>query len=473
MPEDVAYIIKSLQEHGFEAYAVGGCVRDSILGREPEDWDITTSALPQEVKKIFRKTVDTGIEHGTVTVLLRGKPNEQTDGKATGTPDDAADRKTTGKTDRNMVGINGYEVTTYRIDGDYADGRHPDSVAFTPSLLEDLKRRDFTINAMAYNEEAGLVDEFGGIEDLKEGVIRCVGDPDARFSEDALRILRALRFAAQLDFCIAQPTEDAIGRHVENLDRVSKERIQTELSKLLCSAHPERVGDIFRLRMQAHICPKFSLVNAGIFSEIKEANKAANAKYSFPEIETESPGDGFSEIKNRNSANGFPALPLTLKYLRYAILTAGMQETDAETLLKELKLDNDTIKKAAVLSDRLPKPIPSEKYAVKKAMQGMTPELFKELLSLKKMFRKTAVYQAACGEEDAGALEALLSEILQRDEPVYLLDLVVRGSDLIAAGIAPGPKLGMILEEMLDDVQREPVHNSVLYLLSQHAVHRA
>ena len=432
LPEDVAFIIGSLREHGFEAYAVGGCVRDSILGREPEDWDITTSALPEEVKRIFRKTIDTGIEHGTVTVLLR----------------------------RGADGINGYEVTTYRIDGDYADGRHPDSVAFTPSLAEDLKRRDFTINAMAYNEEDGLVDEFGGMEDLKEGMIRCVGDPDARFSEDALRILRALRFAAQLDFRIDQPTEDAIGHHIKNLENVSRERIQTELSKLLCSAHPERVEDIFRLQMQNHICPKFPLVNVGVFSEIDAG---------------EGTGDNTEKNTKENikeNAIGFSAVPLERKYLRYAVLTAGMREADTAELLKELKLDNDTIKKAVMLSARLLQPIAPEKYAVKKAMQGMTPDLFRELLFLKKRFRKTALYRSACGSEDAEALEGLLAEILRRDEPVYLSDLVVRGSDLIAAGIAPGPKLGMILEEMLDDVQREPVHNSVLYLLSQHAVRR-
>lgn len=413
LPENVASIINSLRAHGFEAYAVGGCVRDSVLGRVPGDWDITTSALPQEVKQVFRKTVDTGIEHGTVTVLLRGKTDE----------------------------LNGYEVTTYRIDGDYADGRHPDSVAFTPSLEEDLKRRDFTINAMAYNEEAGLVDRFGGMEDLKKKIIRCVGDPDARFSEDALRILRALRFAAQLDFCIDRPTEDAIGRHIKNLGNVSRERIQAELSKLLCSAHPERVEDIFRLHMQEHICQKFPLANAGIFSEIK--------------------------------MEGFSVLPTERKYLRYAELAAGMREVDAAALLRELKLDNDTVKKAVLLSTRLLQPVAPEKYAVKKAMQGMTPELFGELLSLKKRFKDAALYRTACATEDAGALEALFTEILRKDEPVYLSDLVVKGSDLIAAGIAPGPQMGRILEEMLDDVQREPVHNSILYLLSQHVVRRA
>ena len=169
MPQKVKFIIKQLMDNGFEAYAVGGCVRDSILGREPNDWDITTSALPGQVKEVFEHTVDTGIQHGTVTVVL-DKEN--------------------------------FEVTTYRIDGEYEDNRHPKEVIFTANLVEDLKRRDFTVNAMAYNDETGLVDVFGGISDLNEKIIRCVGNAEDRFSEDALRVLRAARFAAQLGFSI-------------------------------------------------------------------------------------------------------------------------------------------------------------------------------------------------------------------------------------------------------------------------------
>ena len=169
IPEKAEQILQTLHKSGFEAYVVGGCVRDSILGRLPEDWDITTSASPEQVKALFGRTIDTGIEHGTVTV---------------------------------MFGKEGFEVTTYRIDGDYEDCRHPKEVIFTSSLTEDLKRRDFTINAMAYSHEDGLVDKFGGMDDLKDKVIRCVGDPRERFSEDALRMMRAVRFAAQLGFTL-------------------------------------------------------------------------------------------------------------------------------------------------------------------------------------------------------------------------------------------------------------------------------
>ena len=176
VPEKAEKIIDALQEHGYDAYVVGGCVRDSLLHRSPADWDITTSATPEEVKKIFPRTVDTGIQHGTVTVLM--------------------DKE-------------GFEVTTYRIDGEYEDGRHPKEVIFTPSLKEDLRRRDFTINAMAYNHRTGLVDIFGGVEDLKNKVVRCVGEPQERFTEDALRILRAVRFSAQLGFDIDERTQEA------------------------------------------------------------------------------------------------------------------------------------------------------------------------------------------------------------------------------------------------------------------------
>ena len=179
LPEDVRHIINKLADEGYEAYAVGGCVRDSVIGRVPDDWDITTSARPEDVKRIFRRTVDTGIEHGTVTV---------------------------------MIGREGYEVTTFRIDGEYKDSRHPENVEFTASLKEDLKRRDFTINAMAMDEHGAITDLFGGREDLSRRAIRCVGEPETRFREDALRMLRAYRFAAQLGFSLDAQTQAAIRR---------------------------------------------------------------------------------------------------------------------------------------------------------------------------------------------------------------------------------------------------------------------
>ena len=208
IPEQVNSILETLQGAGFEAYIVGGCVRDALLGREPHDWDITTSALPYEVKELFPRTIDTGLQHGTVTV---------------------------------MCGRTGYEVTTFRVDGVYEDGRHPKEVTFTPSLAEDLKRRDFTINAMAYDPGSGLVDLFGGQEDLTDGVIRAVGDPVQRFTEDALRILRLVRFSAQLGFSAEEKTLSAAEALTKNLRLVSSERIREEFMKTLLSDHPEKL----------------------------------------------------------------------------------------------------------------------------------------------------------------------------------------------------------------------------------------
>ena len=198
LPDNVRNIITRLNTAGYEAYAVGGCVRDSVLGREPQDWDITTSALPEEVKALFNRTVDTGIKHGTVTVLL---------------------------------GRESYEVTTYRIDGKYSDSRHPDSVSFTRSLVEDLKRRDFTINAMAYGND-GLVDMFDGAGDIEKGVIRCVGNAEARFGEDALRILRAVRFSAQLGFDIEHETMAAAAKLAPRLADILSSSFSDEYSAI-------------------------------------------------------------------------------------------------------------------------------------------------------------------------------------------------------------------------------------------------
>ena len=221
-------IIGVLQEAGFEAYAVGGCIRDSLLGRTPNDWDITTSAKPMEVKALFSHTIDTGIQHGTVTILL--------------------DRE-------------GFEVTTYRIDGEYEDGRHPKEVSFTGSLEEDLKRRDFTINALAYNETAGLIDIFEGQKDLKDGIIRCVGNAEERFTEDALRMLRAIRFSAQLGYRIEENTLTAIHKLAGNLEKISAERIQTELLKLMVSPHPDYLRTAYECGVTKVFFPEFNLAN--------------------------------------------------------------------------------------------------------------------------------------------------------------------------------------------------------------------
>ena len=389
IPANVDMIIAQLNQHGFEAFAVGGCVRDSLLGREPEDWDITTSARPEDVKKIFRRTIDTGIEHGTVTVML---------------------------------GNEGYEVTTYRIDGEYEDGRHPKTVAFTTDLLEDLRRRDFTVNAMAYSHKSGLVDAFGGCSDLEAGVIRCVGDPADRFDEDALRILRAIRFSAQLGFMIEPETWKAIGVIAPNIAKVSKERIQAELTKLLLSQHPEQIVQVRDTGISRYISLPF---------------------HQLP----------WERLMISSS------LP-RIKYLRWA---AFLHITSAETaslILKDLKLDNDTIRKVKTLVEWAGRTIVLEPPAVRRAMSRMEPEIWDALLRLRCSLAE------GTGTKTVEQLGELSQRIRADGDCLNLADLAVGGYDLTAAGMKPGKELGEALQFLLARVLENPELNRKEELLS-------
>ena len=252
IPKNAETILHILEKAGYEAYVVGGCVRDSILGRSPDDWDITTSAKPEQVKALFHRTVDTGLQHGTVTVLMEKE---------------------------------GYEVTTYRVDGEYEDGRHPKEVTFTASLKEDLKRRDFTINAMAYNPSSGLVDLFGGLEDIERKIIRCVGDPLERFTEDALRIMRAVRFSAQLGFTIEDETRKALGVLAPNLKHVSAERIQVELVKLLVSPHPDYLRVAYETGITAEFLPAWRLRRIRLIIAIQSESISCTALTMYAQTE--------------------------------------------------------------------------------------------------------------------------------------------------------------------------------------------
>ena len=411
LPEDVKFIISELNKAGFEGYAVGGCVRDSLLKRTPGDWDITTSALPDDIKSIFRRTVDTGIEHGTVTVLLHDSS---------------------------------YEVTTYRIDGEYKDGRHPVNVQFTEQIGEDLRRRDFTINAMAYNDEDGLIDLFSGRDDLKRGIIRCVGNADERFSEDALRILRAVRFAAQLDFDIDAATRDAISTHAPNLRAVSKERILVEVSKLICSAHIERTADIFQLGIVPYIAKHFREINIAQLAELKrDAIPAQDAAL------------------NLNAA-----ADLGRRYIRFALLAEGMEPEHLDEMLRDLKADNATRKNAVTLSKHILKTILSDAVEIKRVMSGMEPELFAELLMIKFISRDTTLYKKQCPDEDILRIMDICRRIDEHDEPVYLNELAVSGDDIRAAGMAEGPEIGRLLHRMQEEVWAEPSHNTRDFLMS-------
>lgn len=430
LPGDVKKIIQTLQEAGYEAYAVGGCVRDSLLGRIPSDWDITTSAEPAEVKRLFRRTFDTGIQHGTVTVLF----------------------------DKT-----GYEVTTYRIDGRYEDGRHPAEVTFTPNLEEDLKRRDFTVNAMAYNDEAGLIDCFGGAEDLEKGVIRCVGEPAERFHEDALRIMRAVRFAAQLDARIEESTATAIRKLAPTLTRISAERIQVELVKLLISDHPEKMRDLYALGITAVILPEFDRI-----METEQNNP--HHCYSV----------GEHTIHTLMNVENSKVLRLTMLFHDFG--KAETRTTDekgidhfyghpqistkmAGKIMRRLKFDTDTMNRVCRLVEKHDVSVEPTPKAVRHAASGMGTELFPLFLQVKKADTLgQSDYLRREKLDRIQKVEQIYRDILQREECLSLKQLALNGRDLIALGVQPGQEMGDLLESMLQMVLDDPARNDRAFL---------
>lgn len=425
LPRKVVLIIKNLQRHGYDAYAVGGCVRDSILNRKPEDWDITTSAKPEQVKRIFRRTVDTGIEHGTVTVL---------------------------------IGKDGFEVTTYRVDGLYEDGRHPKEVTFTSRLEEDLKRRDFTINAMAYNDDERLVDAFGGMRDLNYHLIRCVGDPKERFSEDALRILRAVRFSAQLAFPIEPETAEAIKSLAPNLEKISAERIQAELVKLLVSDHPERIQDACELGITKVVLPEWDdMVGVKQNTPHHKYDVAAHTVHALQNVKD----DKVLRLTMLFHDMGKPVMKTTDENGRdhfkgHAIAS----EQIAKTVMKRLKFDNDTIRKVTKLVAYHDYRMEPTGANVRRAMHEIGVELFPYYLAVRLADTKAqSSYERRGKLENIIQIRELYRNALRNKECVTLKDLAVTGTDLINLGIAPGKELGTLLNELLDMVIEDPAWN--------------
>ena len=434
MPAQAAKVIQTLEQHGFEAYIVGGCVRDSILGRTPGDWDITTSASPQEVKEIFDHTVDTGIEHGTVTVLMNHEP---------------------------------YEVTTYRVDGKYEDHRRPNEVHFTKSLREDLLRRDFTINAMAYNDNEGIIDMYDGMTDLKNQTIRCVGEAKKRFDEDALRILRALRFQAQLGFQIEEKTEEAIKNQAKFLKDISAERIQVELEKLITSAHPEVLVNAYKLGVTKIIFPEFDIMmetpqnnphhkyNVGIHTI--EAMKQIEAEHIYRwTMLLHDVGKPECHTVDENGIDHF----------------YGHNEKGAEIarkVLRRLRFDNET-------TDLVCKMVLWHDYGLgemlkkttfRKALSRMGADFFPYYIKIRRA--DMAAQSDYKLEERRGSiehLEKLYQEITDAKDCLTIKQLAINGKDLIALGVKPGKEIGDILQELLNQVLGSPELNNRETLLS-------
>lgn len=452
MPEDVKYILEKLNNAGYEAYAVGGCVRDSILGRIPDDWDITTSAKPEETKALFSRTIDTGIQHGTVTVMC------------------------------NHIG---YEVTTYRIDGEYEDSRHPKEVIFTSDLLADLKRRDFTINAMAYNhlededkeeseataenalekesclqtENSGLVDAFGGLQDIENKIIRCVGNPIHRFEEDALRMMRAVRFSAQLGYKIEKETKKAIRLLAGNLANISAERIQVELVKLLVSDHPDYLRTAYETGMTKVFFPEFDKA-----METKQNNP--HHKYTV----------GEHMLHALEHVRKDKVLRLTM--MLHDIAKPETLQTDevgidhfyghcdkgeemARKILRRLRFDNDTIGKVCKLVKYHDQKLSLKPEKLRKSIVKIGPELFPLLLEVKEAdMLAQSDYKLEEKRKELEDVRRVYGQILEAKDCLSLKDLAVTGRDLIEQGMKPGKELGETLQRLFDYVLEAPEKNT-------------
>ena len=406
MPSEVKFIISELESHEYEAFAVGGCIRDSLLGRTPNDWDITTSAKPEEVKEIFHRTVDTGIKHGTVTVL---------------------------------IGKKSFEITTYRVDGAHTDGRHPESVRYSQYLKEDLRRRDFTINAFAYNDEVGLRDEFYGFRDMEWKIIRAVGNAEDRFSEDALRMMRAIRFAAQLGFNIELSTYNAIIKLAPNIKKVSAERIQVELTKTLMSDHPEVT---------------IEYAKTGLFVEI------------LPVLY-----DTLSGISAQKTLELLKYVP-RMVIMRYAALLRYRTPDEARDVLRKLKLDNftiNTVTKLVEYQNDINDVIEENDISVREAIHKYGTDLLELMFVFAeadgRMKREYTGFNSRGRNVHLKTIKKLYDEILERGDCVDLKGLAVNGSDLMELGIV-GEQIGETLNWLLHIVMENPALNNKNTLIS-------
>lgn len=446
LPEKVKTIIQTIEASGHEAYAVGGCVRDSVLGRDPEDWDITTSATPAEVKSLFRRTFNTGLQHGTVTVLLDGE---------------------------------GFEVTTYRIDGIYEDKRRPTEVTYTSKLADDLKRRDFTMNALAYNDREGLIDQYGGMNDMKAKMIRCVGEASDRFGEDALRMMRAVRFSAQLGYSIEERTKQAIIDKAADINLISAERIRVELVKLVTSPNPDFLRVAYEVGLTAQFFPEFDAcmqteqkhphhchnVGAHILHAMKaiEAEKVLRLSMMFHDI-----AKPLTKTVNEKTGND--------RFKGHAEKGAEM----ARQIMRRLKFDNATIDKVYRIVffhdydidlnpdfDHLGEVNIPDKY-VRRAISRIGEDIYPLYLKVHSAdVAAQSDYMKAEKLNFLAKLSRIYEKIQAAGQCVTLKDLAITGNDLIAAGIPKGKKIGQTLKALLDDVIDNPEHNEKEYLLEK------
>ena len=424
LPPSVEQIIDMLTQAGYATYAVGGCVRDALLEKIPHDWDICTAATPDEMKQVFReyRVLNTGLQHGTLTVLMG---NDQ------------------------------YEITTFRVDGTYSDGRRPDSVAFVTNVEADLSRRDFTINAMAYNPHVGLIDPFGGQQDLVENIIRCVGNPDARFQEDGLRIMRAIRFASVLGFGIQTDTGESIHRNKTLLDRIAKERIHVELSKLLMGDGAKDMllaySDVLsQIIPQVGPCIGFEQHNPHHKFPVWE-HTAEAVSYAPKDLvvrltmllhDIGKPETFFMDDKGIGHFYGHPEIGAEL----------------ANHILRDLKYDNDTIKSVTSLVEYHDVSIAPTSRSIRRWLNKLGNQRFAQLVEVK---RADAMAQANSAEKLAAMdiLDEKFHEVMEQQQCFSFKDLAVDGHDIMELGIAQGHQVGNALRFALDQVMEDRVPN--------------
>lgn len=424
-------IISSLSSKGYDAYIVGGAIRDLIMGRTPHDYDIATNALPNQVKSIFPFTIDTGLKHGTVTVM-----------------------------DNHAC----FEVTTFRSDGEYIDARHPEKVEFIPNVEGDMLRRDFTINALAYNDEKGVIDCVGGIEDIKNKIIRCVGEPEVRFKEDALRMLRAIRFSVVLGFEIEEKTALAIKKYSVLIKKVSAERIREELEKILRSENPGGIIMLHQLGLLKYIIPEldvcFSVSQRNKYHLYNVGEHIIHAVKASPE-----------DIIIRWAALLHDiGKPLCQSVDNNGIIHFYGHHHEsvrlADDILRRLKLDNESRKSILTLIENHDIRIEPSLVGVKRIMARLGEELFAKLLLLQEA-DNTAKNPKFLPDKLAkiNDVRLIYRKILSERQPYVTSDLIINGRDLIKIGFRAGREIGDTLRSLLDEVLINPSLNNREYLM--------
>lgn len=434
LPEGAAFVLDKLTAAGYQAYVVGGCVRDSLLGKEPKDWDVCTSATPEEMQRVFRgcHVVETGLKHGTLTVVVEHEP---------------------------------YEVTTFRVDGEYTDHRHPDEVIFVTDVREDLARRDFTVNAMAYHPDAGVVDAFGGQADLAAGIIRCVGDAQTRFDEDALRILRALRFASVYGFAIEEHTAQAVHKLKHTLEGVAAERIRVELTKLLCG---DGAGAILRAYADVleQVIPQIRPMLG--FDQHTKWHSYDVWEHTV-QVVTRVPAQAAVRWAALLHDAGKPAcFTMDADGTGHAW---GHQEKSGEIardVMAALKMDNATRDRVVLLAVHHDDEISADTRVLRHALHDLGEEALRQLLWMQRgdeLSKGTLDPVQVNGNFDA--VEQSLDALLATRPCVSLKQLAVTGGDLLASGFPKGKAVGLCLNQLLSAVLDERLPNEKQALLAE------